>query len=123
MDRVSTFKSSIETAKYIFDTQPVFSTKVIEDIDANFEGTSGYVKTYSYGTGLFSLSCEAKDIEDPAKIVANFMEQDIFDNVTYTGYSGGDGENGQNEYTFTISFDMRKITPETEVAENAEGVE
>lgn len=123
VDRVSTFKSSVETAKYIFDTQPVFSTKVIEDIDANFEGTSGYVKTYSYGTGLFSLTCEAKDIEDPAKIVANFMEQDIFDNVTYTGFSGTEDPNGGGDvYTFTISFDMRKVIPE-ENEEVAEGVE
>lgn len=123
IDKVTAYKTGVETAKYIYDTQPKLTSEVIETINENFKGTTADVTTYTYGEGAFSVSCTATDNDDPAQVVANFMEQDIFDNVTYTGYSGGDGENGQNEYTFTISFDMRKITPETEEAENAEGVE
>ncbi|MGN0587462.1 MAG: hypothetical protein ACI4JF_09265, partial [Oscillospiraceae bacterium] len=89
----------------------------------NFKGTTARVTTYTYGEGAFSVSCVATDNDDPSKVVANFMEQDVFDNVTYTGYSGSDGETGQMEYTFEITFDMRKVTPETEETETAEGVE
>ena len=123
IDKVSAFKSGVESAKYIYDTQPVITKEVFDTIDANFKGLDAYVTTYTYGEGAFSLSCKAEDNEAPAQVVANFKEQDIFDNVTYTGFSGGDGEGGKKEYTFTITCDMRKVTPVAEEAETAEGVE
>lgn len=123
IDKVTAFKEGVETAKYIYDTQPKLTSEVIDTIDENFKGTSAKVLTYEYGEGVFSVSCEATDNDDPSQVVANFMEQDVFDNVTYTGYSGGDEENGQKKYAFEISFDMRKVVPETDETETAEGVE
>lgn len=121
IDKVTAFKNGVETAKYIYDTQPKLTSEVIETINENFKGTTADVKTYTYGEGAFSILCEATDNDDPAKVVANFMEQDIFDNVTYNGYSGGEGKNSEKEYSFSITFDMRKVVPEeTETVEGAE---
>ena len=48
----------------------------------------------------------------PAKVVENFVKQDIFDNITYTGFEFKEAEeNSENGYTFTVSFDMRKVEP------------
>lgn len=123
INKVSSFKNGVESAKKIYDTQPVLTSEVIDTVNENLKGTSARILTYMYGTGAFTISCEADDNDDPAKVVANFMEQDIFDNVTYNGYSGGEDENGKDVYTFTVTFDMRKVTPEAENAETAEGVE
>lgn len=113
IDKVNSFKSGVEKAKYIFDTQPVLSSKVLDDIDANFSGTTAKVKTYAYGSGAFTVTATATNNHDPAKVVENFVKQDIFDNITYTGFSyEDDQETGAGNYAFTISFDMRKVEPE-----------
>lgn len=122
IDKVLAFKDGVETAKYIYDTQPVLTSEVIDTINENFEKIAD-IKTYVYGQGAFTVNCTADNNDAPAKVVANFIEQDIFDNVTYTGYSGSDTEDGKDEFSFTISFDMRKVTPEIEEADTAEGVE
>ena len=53
------------------------------------------------------------------------MDQDIFDNVTYTGFSFVDGSDGSgDQYQFTVTLAVRP--PELETDEEAaaeEGVE
>ena len=83
LDKVNNFKMSIENAKSIFDTQPVLSTSVINDLNANFNNTTASIIGYTYGEGSFSISCRAKNNDDPSNVIANLAEQDIFDHVTY----------------------------------------
>lgn len=118
IDKVNNFKSGIQLAKNIFDTRPVFTTQVLADIEENFKGTSAEILSYNFDSGLISLNCKADKNSDPAVVIANFMEQDIFDNVTYTGFSESNSE-GQTSYDFIVSLEIRK--PEPETAE--EGVE
>ncbi len=131
IDKVNTFKAGVTSAKAIYDTLPVISKSVYDTIDENFTGTSADVTLYTYGEGAFTLECKATDNNDPSKVVANFFEQDVFDNITYTGFTFEEAseEGEQPGYAFTISFDIRKVEPETDEAEvtdettAAEGVE
>lgn len=125
LDKVNVVKHVVDTAVTNYEALPVLTTKVLEDINANFNGTTGKIKTITYGNGAFTLDCSATDNADPAKIVGNFFEQDIFDNVTYTGFTSESGvENEGNSpyvitptgndgaFKFNISFDMRPVAPE-----------
>lgn len=115
INKVNTFKEGIDLAKYIYDTQPVINSQVLDDIDANFSGTTATVTTYAYGSGAFTVTALATNNHDPAKVVENFVKQDIFDNITYTGFAATEAEDAVgNGYTFTVSFDMRKVEPVVE---------
>ncbi len=50
-------------------------------------------------------------------MVGKFFEQDIFENVTYNGFSSNeDSETGKVGYEFTVSFSIRPVEPEPEDA-------
>jgi type IV pilus assembly protein PilM len=122
IDKVNSYKSDLQLAKDIFDTQPIFTTEVQTNIEANFTGTTAKVLSYSFSDGAITLQCEATNNNDPSKVIANFIEQDIFDNVTYTGFSNAEGDDGSSNYTFSVSLQIRE--PETEQEESTEeGVE
>ena len=120
LDKVTSFKDGVEKAKYIYDTQPVLTTAVIDEIESNLTGTNAEILSYVYGHGSFTINCSSTTITDPADVAANFIEQDIFDNVTYNSFADTDDENvvGEN-YAFSISFNMRKIVPVVEEVEEA----
>ena len=111
---------------------PVFTTDVIRDVQANFAGTNVNWNTLSFSNGAMSITATARDNDEPAKVVGNFVEQDIFDNITYTGFSFKDegevaeGEVAESGFDFTITFDIREIEPpepeepETPAEETAE---
>ncbi|MBP1561128.1 MAG: pilus assembly protein PilM [Oscillospiraceae bacterium] len=120
LDKVNSVKNVLDVAMTNYESLPVLNTAVIDDIEANLKGTGADIKLITYGNGHFNVSYKATKVDEPATIVANFFEQDIFDNVTYTGFSKG-GEEGATEYEFNISFDIREIEVEPEeTAENAE---
>lgn len=113
IDKVNNFKGGIEKAKAIFDTRPVFNTQVISDIESNFKGTTAEIMSYNFEEGAIMLNCRADKSTDPSVVIANFVEQDIFDNVTYTGFAknlSGD----RDYYEFTVTLAMRVPEPETE---------
>ena len=118
LDKVTAFKAGIEKALYIFDSQPVINTELMDLINENFEGTNSAVLSIKISeNGAISLSCEATEITDPANIAAKFVEQDHFKNITYTGFDSASIEEGSEEkYSFTIEFDI----PEKEAEEEAE---
>ena len=116
LDKVNNIKSVIDTACTNFESRPVFTTQVIDDIEANFTGTTVEWKSMSFGNGAMSLTCVATKNDEPSTVVGNFIEQDIFDNVTYTGYSQTKSDTGADQYDFTITFDIREVEEETEEA-------
>lgn len=123
IDKVNNFKTGIQNAKAIFDTQAIFTTEVLADIESNFDGTSAEIISYSFNEGAITLRCKATKNSDPSVVIANFVEQDIFDNVTYTGFTNAQSADGSDAYEFTVSFAVR--TPEPEAADETaeEGVE
>ena len=132
LDKVNVVKAVVDTAVTNYESMPVLTTDVISDIQANFAGTTADWNTLSFGNGAMSVTATARNYDDPAKVVENFVEQDIFDNITYTGFSYKDegevaeGEAAESGFEFTITFDVREIEPpepeepETPAEETAE---
>ena len=123
VDKVTAFKDGIERALRIFDSKPVINTELLDLIDANLEGTDATVITYTLGDGDITIDCKSTEITDPANIAANFVEQDHFRNITYTGFSHSEGENEEDIYTFQIKFDVPEVPVEEEEAAAEEVVE
>ncbi len=147
ISKVDGYKKDLVLAEEIFDTLPVFTTEVMDKVYEIFEGTTAEITTITYGEGFFSLSCQASDNYAPSEIAEKFVKQDVFDNITYTGFThntkevplsspitktNADGtlEEVETEtvdvYNFEITFNMRKVIPEVseEVTdENAQEVE
>ena len=115
LDRVNGIKDVFNTAKTNYESMPKLTTDVINDIDENFRGTRAQVKTIAFSNGSYNLSCISDTVDAPSEVVANFVEQDIFDNVTYTGFSSA-GEEGSSSYEFTVTFVAREV-PEPEPEE------
>ncbi|MGN0552769.1 MAG: type IV pilus biogenesis protein PilM [Oscillospiraceae bacterium] len=121
LNKVTSFRDSLVEAKSYFDSLPVFSTEVRETLEENFKGTDAELLSYSFNEGQISLACRADDNETPSKIVANFVEQDIFDNITYTGYNAsGNREAGKETFDFSITVCIKEVEPEEETTEGAE---
>ena len=117
--KVNSVRDAIDVAYTNYNSLPVFNSQVIRDIEANFTGTSVSWNNITYGNGAFTVSCLADKNDEPAKVVAKFFEQDIFDNITYTGFQLMDTEDGADgEYKFTVSFNIREVEPEQD--ENAD---
>ncbi len=123
LDKVNIVKNVVDTAVKNYESLPVLTTDVIRDIEANFSGTGVDWTNISFGNGAMSVTATARDNDEPAEVVGNFFEQDIFDNITYNGFSssGGDDEAGTaDSFEFTITFDIRPIEPEPELGESEE---
>ncbi|MDE6599465.1 MAG: pilus assembly protein PilM, partial [Oscillospiraceae bacterium] len=119
LDKVNNVKAYIDIAYDNYASLPMLTTDVLNDIEANFSGTSVKWTTIAYGNGFFTVTCNANRINEPAEVVGKFFEQDIFENITYNGFSQTEDENRvASGYEFTISFSMRPVEPEP--AEDAE---
>ncbi|MBQ5320110.1 MAG: pilus assembly protein PilM [Oscillospiraceae bacterium] len=122
LDRVNDVKEVIDTAYTNYNSLPVFNTEVIKNLEANFEGMDVTWTELSFGDGVMSVVCLAADHNEPAAVVENMIEQDIFDNITYTGFEFKD-EEGIVAYEFQIDFEIREVEEETEDAEETADAE
>ncbi len=126
LDRVNSVKEVVNTAYTNYNAAPVFTSQTVKDIEANFAGTTVDWINIAYGDGHFTVDCTAKNIEEPSEVVGKFIEQDIFDNVTYTGFSySGDSAEGAAAglYEFEISFAVRPVEDEAEDEAEADEAE
>lgn len=114
LDKVNSVKNYIDIAYDNYGSLPMLTSDVVKDIEANFNGTSADWTTITYGDGAFTVECIADRNNEPAEVIGNFFEQDIFDNVTYNGFSLEEDDEAGDGYTFSISFDMRPVEPEPE---------
>lgn len=120
LDKVNSFRGSLEEAKGYFDSLPVFTTEVKTTLEENFKGTDAKILSYTFANGEITLQCRADDNQTPAKVVTNFVEQDAFSNITYTGYSSSSDKDSVKEvYDFTIFVQIKEVVPE-ETTEEAE---
>ena len=123
VNKVTSFKDGVQYALDLYEAHPVLNTQVVSDIKANYEGTSAEITSLNINSGFISVMATVDKNTDPAVIAAKFIEQDIFDNVTYTGFTFT-GDEGAEKYEFVITAQMREIPAEEEAAEEtAEEVE
>lgn len=122
LDKVNNVKAYIDIAYDNYGSLPMITSDVIDDIEANFSGTSVKWTTITYGDGFFSVQCTANRNNEPSEVIGKFFEQDIFENVTYNGFSQGGETDAQGGYEFNISFSIRPVEPEAdeEVEQTAE---
>ena len=114
-DRVNLIKDVVNKAFTNFNSMPKFTSEVIENIEANFEGTSVAWTNLSFGDGMIKLTCKADKTDEPANVVENFFNQDIFKNVTYNGFEAEENQQSSDlKYTFNIEFEMPEVEAETE---------
>lgn len=124
LDNVTAFRDSITEAKRYFDSLPIISTEVRNTMEENFKGTDAKIDSYTFERGTINLVCSADKNETPSKVVANFVEQDMFDNITYTGYrSTEDSETGKESFAFNIKLSVKEVEQEPEAEETTEGAE
>lgn len=117
LNKVNAFKAGIEKSLTIFDSQPVIDTVLLEKLEENLEGTSAEYLNVSIDEGEIKISFKCSEIRDPSQVTANFIEQDYFKNVTYTGFSAADSDSGAEEYNFSIICEYPEVKPEEETAE------
>lgn len=124
LDKVNAVKAYIDIAYDNYGSLPVLNTEVIDTINENFNGTGAEITSIAYVNGHFTLTCSAKDSDDPSEVVAKFFEQDVFDNINYTGFSSAAPADATQPtaaaatgYTFTVSFVTREAEPPEEPAD------
>lgn len=111
--KVNSVKSYIDIAYDNYNSLPKLTTEQLKNISDNVRGTTAEVSAVSFSNGSYSVSFTSRDVESPANVVNNFFEQDIYDNITYTGFGKEGVEGGGEKYTFVISFDAREVESET----------
>ena len=114
LDKVNNVKEVTQIANGNFKSLPKLTTQAIADIEANLTGTDAMWRKLTYGDGYYEVEFITEDHNVPAKVVENFVNQDIFDNITYTGFSSDTPDEGASlVYDFIISFETREIEEET----------
>ena len=93
----------------------MFSTEVKSTIDENFKGTDAEILSYTFADGVITLKCRADNNETPSKVVDNFVKQEAFSNITYTGYTNAsDKETSKEKFNFDLSVQIMEYVPEVE---------
>jgi type IV pilus assembly protein PilM len=113
VDKLTAYNEQIKLAYKDFETYPAITSEVLDQIFENETGSNCTVDSLSFNTGIWSISCTARNSDGPALFVQNMTEQDIFREISYTGYSLQEaGESGPGGYTFTVDFVMDPQIPE-----------
>ncbi len=128
-DQVNTQKANIESCIAAIDSYPNvgkdFFTAIANTATNNGVTISNY--GYSNMTGIISMSCSSKAISPATTGISQFVRDleklGLFDNVTYTGFSGS----GEGGYSFQISCvclgDKKADVPEVDADAQAQAEE
>ena len=122
VNKVTSFRDGVQNAINLYEAHPVLDTQVVSDIRANYEGTSAEILSMNISNGFINVIASVDDNTEPAAIAAKFVEQDIFDNITYTGVNFA-GDEAVDVYEFQLTAQMREIPEEETAEETAEEVE
>ena len=122
VNKVTSFRDGVQNAINLYEAHPVLDTQVVSDIRANYEGTSAEILSMNISNGFINVIASVDDNTEPAAIAAKFVEQDIFDNITYTGFNFA-GDEAVDVYEFQLTAQMREIPEEETAEETAEEVE
>ncbi|MDR0975131.1 MAG: pilus assembly protein PilM [Ruminococcus sp.] len=128
-DKITVYGTQILTASDNFITKPKLLWENIENIRANETGPDGredaVISSLAYNNGSWLISCKSEDSYGPSRFIQNMYEQDIFREITYSGYSKVDPEEsadpeaaaGETTYNFSVSFIQQpNLTPAEQAA-------
>lgn len=124
-EKINNYRNSMKTAVDAFDTHPAISLEyytIIESEIANAAAELGLwaeITNFSYGGYTISIGVKTSANSDPAQtlpqvIVAKLLSHKEFDDVTYSGYSLSDGENGIKIVNYSLQLPLSPIEPPTE---------
>lgn len=100
---ISRYSSNVETAKFLFDLQPVMITEVLDKL-AEVMPEGMYIQgSVSYSGYNISVSFVCDDDSKPSEYVRRLNEQGYFENISYNGYSGS-GTGDQATYSFSLTM-------------------
>lgn len=100
---ISRYSSNIETAKFLFDLQPVMITEVLDKLTEVMPEGMYIQGSVSYSGYNISASFVCDDDSKPSEYVRLLNEQGYFENISYNGYSGSGTEDGM-AYSFSLTM-------------------
>ncbi len=104
-----------------FKTHHKLTSQIARDVNEQFRRNNCDVTVFSYYDGYVSITVIADSYDDPANAVKALIEEDLYDNVTYTGFNYVEADEFLNErFEFIVSFDIREKVIE-EPAEETSG--
>jgi type IV pilus assembly protein PilM len=109
VDKLAAYNSQIALAYKNFETKPVVTNEVLEQIRANETGTNTVVNSLAFSNGNWNIECTSRTSTGPSLFIQAMTEQDIFRDITYGGYSG---DPATGEYTFQVTFKMQPRIPD-----------
>ncbi|MCM1523993.1 MAG: pilus assembly protein PilM [Ruminococcus sp.] len=114
IEKLALYKTDLDMAVYNFATKKDLTIDTIDTISEAVESHNCAISVINYGEGYFIITCIAGDNADPDEAVMAIYDLDMFDNITYTGFTSVTGEaNSEGEivdeesYEFQISFNDR----------------
>ncbi len=107
-DSVNLYKSNLESANILFNYLPRGTTDVKAKLEEALEGLgddTGIIDDIRISGYNVSLTLQTADKNIPTKYVRNLIEQDYFEDILFTGFSGEDlsAEEEDEEGTTTAS--------------------
>lgn len=120
-DNVNLYKTNLEAANVLFEYLPRGTTDVkakIEETLKEFGDDIMITDNINISQYNVSVAFKTNSQDIPTKVVRNLIEQDYFEDITFTGFSGvalEEDENGnavsaankEGEYTFNISMRIK----------------
>lgn len=87
IDKIAGFKDMLAQASSNFESLPVLTSEDYEKVAAAAEECENNLMEFSYSGGVYSLNFYCDDVTVPANTVEAIHNLDMFDNITYSGYS------------------------------------
>lgn len=100
---ISRYSSNVETAKLLFDLQPVLITEVLDKLTEVMPEGMHIQGSVSYSGYNISASFVCDDDSKPSEYVRRLNEQGYFENISYSGYSGSGTGDGMT-YSFSLTM-------------------
>jgi type IV pilus assembly protein PilM len=109
VDKLAAYNGQIALAYKNFETKPEVTNEVLSLITANETGTFTDVTMLAFSNGIWNITCESTTSTGPSLFIQSMYEQDVFRDITYTGYTG---DPGTGNYTFQVDFKMQPKIPD-----------
>jgi type IV pilus assembly protein PilM len=112
VNKLKAYNGQIALAYKNFETKPEITSEVLAQLQENTVGTNTTITQMAFASGKITINCTSRDSTSPSAFVQKMVEQDIFKDINYTGYSFSSSEGGPAGYTFDVTFKMAPQIPE-----------
>ena len=100
--------------RYI-DSYPIPDSTINSVISkaAEKNGVKVIFNSYDAGSGIFSITTEASEVEKINRFIADLMEMENFERVDYTGYSAFEDKEGNSGWQIKVVCTLAARNAET----------